>query len=93
MINLVAFDVCDVNKIRLVRQVNPLNYTIVCPILHPIPKELHAQLRKSLKSYSKDLGVLLGRVSFDRELHLAVYKKTLRSAAYVHGESPQDKRS
>lgn len=93
MINLVAFDVCDVNNIRVTRQADPLNYVVTCPLSSPIHDGLHTQLRKTLKAHAKGMGVLLGRASFSREVRLAVYKKTLRPTAYVHGDSPQDKRS
>ena len=90
LINLVAFDACNVNSLRLVQDVNPLNYVIVCPLQDSIPKELHSKLRKALKGQAKKSNVLLGRISLVGEIRINVYKKVLRSPAYIHGESPQD---
>ena len=90
LINLVSFDVCNVNNIRIIQDVNPLNYVISCPLQDSIPKELHTQLRKALKSQAKKFDVLLGRISLVGEVRISVYKKVLRPPAYVHGESPQD---
>ena len=90
MINLVSFDVCDVNKIRIIREVSPLNYIISCPLVDAIPKELHPHLRRALKREAKSFDVLLGRVTLGSEVRISVYKKVLRSPAYVHGESPHD---
>lgn len=90
LVNLVSFDVCDVNSVRIIQDVNPLNYVISCPLRDSIPRDLHAPLRKSLKSQAKKFDVLLGRISLVGEIRISVYKKVLRPPAYVHGESPQD---
>lgn len=90
LLNLVAFDVCDLNDIEISQPADPLSFIIKCSLKEPIAKELHAPLRKGIKSDALRLNLLVGKIVLQRRLEIVVYQKSLRGAAYIHGESPQD---
>jgi hypothetical protein len=93
LVNLIAFDVCDLNCARVISGDNPLHKVLECPILGHIDPTLHPKLRTAIKDYVKADGIYAGKISLVRNLRVDLYLKNLRKPAYVHGESPQDKRS
>ena len=93
MINLVAFDICEEDDIQIFQAADPLSFIIKCRSREGIDPTLHAHLRRCIKSEGKRNNVLIGKIKLDHSIEITVYQKSLRKAAYVHGESPQDKDS
>ena len=91
MINLVAFDICSVEDILISQPADPLSFIIKCRMTEAIDPTLHAHLRRCIKSEGKRNNVLIGKIKLEHSIEITVYQKSLRNAAYVHGESPQDK--
>ena len=89
MINLVAFDVCDIRELRVADTVNPLVKEIRVPLRGSINKELHAFIRKNVKSLCKSQGVYAGKIGLEGELLVTVYLERRIKPAW-QPETPED---
>lgn len=89
MINLVAFDVCDISTLQFIDDADPLKFTLQCRMVAPIPHTLHAHLRQNIKDATYREGWAAGRIGLDRVLSIVLYQQRRFAPAYVHGESPQ----
>ena len=83
LINLVTFDSCDESTSYWRDDASPLTKVLVCELSDPIPKELHAQLRKSIKTtLFKRFNVYAGKIVLSPNIEIKVYFRTLRPPAY-----------
>lgn len=89
MINLVAFDICEIDDIEISQPADPLSFIIKCSLREPIEGTLHKHIRKALKREAMSLDMLVGRVGLEREITITVYQKSLRKPAYVHEDKTQ----
>lgn len=86
MINLVAFDICEIEDIEISQPADPLSFIIKCPMREAIHKALHPHIRKGLKREARARDMLIGRVSLEHVISITVYQKALRKPAYIHEE-------
>lgn len=86
LIDLVAFDVCQGFTVH--DTVNPLVKEISIPLRGEIQRELHAPIRRALKTDAKAKRALIGKVGIDlREVRLTIYLRGLREPAYTRPEA------
>lgn len=87
MINLVAFDICEIDDIEISQPADPLSFIIKCSSREPIDETLHAHLRRCIKSEGKRNDVLVGKIKLSRVIEITVYQKSLRKPAYIHEDN------
>lgn len=92
LVNLIAFDVCDVGSLQYIREADALKVTAVWRILAPIPDHLHTPMRKAIRALVTETGTVLpGAIGFEGgTLRIVLYKKQLRGPAYDPDVSPND---
>lgn len=88
-LNFVAFDACDLSTVQYEYDADPLKITLQCNLRAPIPRQLHAMLRKNIKDTAYASGWAAGRIALERTLLIVLYKQRTHAPAYVHGDSPQ----
>lgn len=89
MINLVAFDICEIKDIEISQPADPLSFIIKCRSREPIDQTLHAHLRRCIKSEGKRNDVLVGKIKLSWVIEITVYQKSLRKPAYIHEDKTQ----
>jgi len=89
MVNLIAFDVCDVASLTYSRDADPLKVTATWRVVAPIAEALHTPLRRAIRAQVIDGGALPGKIEVGSRLSVTIYLKTLRPPAYRDGDSPQ----
>lgn len=90
MVNLVAFDACDLQSRSYIKDVDPLKFAVQWRLVAPIPDMLHTPLRKMVRDTAARYGFRTGKITFSQTLHIDLYGRHLRGPAYVHDVSPQD---
>jgi hypothetical protein len=90
LVNLVAFDVCDKERVTWVDDADPLKRTIICPMRNEIPQMLQKHLRAAIKKHALTHNCYAGRIRLEGTLEVALYAQALRGPAYMHGVSPSD---
>ena len=87
LVNLVTIDAINTDLSTVREDADPLKKIIVYSLTQPIPKDLHSNLRKLLKSHLWTDQTASGKIQFSpRTLEVTVYLKGLRKPAW----SPDD---
>lgn len=89
MVNLIAFDACDVASLTYSRDADPLKVTATWRAVAPIAETLHTPLRRAIRAQVVQGGALPGKIELGARLSVTIYLKSLRSPAYRDGDSPQ----
>lgn len=91
LIDLIAFDVCHRSQAYWEDDADPITKILNIPLRHEIPKELHTNLRKAIKStLLKEYDCYSGYIRFGKSLTIKVYFKNLRKPAFDPNLSPRE---
>jgi hypothetical protein len=75
LINLVTFDVLDVENFRVDSGADPLMVTLEYPMFSQIDKKIHTYLRKAIKDYLKQRELYAGEIKLEGVLRIKIYAK------------------
>ena len=83
MINLVAFDVCNTQEIKVNDTVSPVVKRINAPVQGQIEKSMHTHLRKLIKKICIRNGVYAGAIKFTPNIDIVIYLKRRVTPAWL----------
>jgi len=91
LIDLIAFDVCLHTEAYWEDDTSPVTKVLNIPLRYEVPKELHTNLRKAIKStLLKEYDCYSGYIRFGRTICIKVHFKGLRKPAFDPKISPRE---
>ena len=89
-VNLVAFDICDVDHVKVSDTASPLVKRVTAPLTKDVPQIAQAPLRKMIKKSCKSRDTLAGAIKLNAPyLDVVIYLKRRVTPAWLI-KNPED---